>query len=109
MECKSAVKSIQKFLNDDLDMDDLRDFLNHVEECPECKEELTIEILVREGLNSLESGTIFDINHEYQSRILSAEHSLKVREYLKMFYHILTGMVCVGVVSVCLLLAFIYL
>lgn len=104
MDCKTAIKSVRRFMDDDLEIEDLRDFLNHVEECPECKEELTIEILVKEGINSLESGSLFDLSKAYANKIADAEHVLKVREYLSTFYHILIGMVCVGIISVVLLL-----
>ena len=48
MNCKEAEKMIPAFLVKQLNSRDLNQFLLHVEECPECMEELTIQYLVRE-------------------------------------------------------------
>ena len=106
MNCNTVVKSIPLFLNDELDTDELKDFLEHIEYCPECKEELTIEILVNEGLNSLESGTNFDIKKEYNKCLSNAHHQLNKREGLKSFYYALTGLVGVGLLTVIALIVF---
>ncbi|MDE6318231.1 MAG: zf-HC2 domain-containing protein, partial [Lachnospiraceae bacterium] len=54
MNCKEAEKMIPSFLNGELDGYDLAEFVEHIEECPECKEELSIQFLVAEGLEQLE-------------------------------------------------------
>ena len=61
MTCKDAEKMIPLFLEDDLEMDDLRKFMEHIDNCEECKEELTIQFLVLEGMARLESGNVFDL------------------------------------------------
>ena len=100
MNCGRAVKSIAGFLNDELDTDELKAFLEHIDSCPQCREELTIEILVQEGLNSLESGENFDIDAEYSHCIYEARHNLSRREALHAFYLAMTGLVGVALVSV---------
>lgn len=104
MVCKRCIKSIPKFLDDELDIDSLRDFIEHVECCEECKEELTIEFLVREGLNNLEEGRSFDLNKGLKARIEQAQKDLKSRESVRWFYYALAGMVAVGLCILILLL-----
>ncbi len=106
MNCKKAVKSIKAFLNDDLDTYELKSFLEHIEECPECKEELTIEIMVNEGLSSLESGSNFDLKKEYNKRIAGADRLLKKRESLRTTYYMISGLVGVELITVLLLIIF---
>ena len=48
MECKEVQKNIPAFLNDELTGKAAELFLNHIEECPECREELSIQYLVRD-------------------------------------------------------------
>lgn len=106
MNCNRFIKSIPKFLNDDLEIDDLRDFIDHVENCETCREELTIEFLIREGLLSLESGSAFDLNRELKRRIENAQNDLKQREGVRWFLFALSGMVFVELIVMILLLLF---
>lgn len=53
MDCKQVTKYIPAFIDEDMAVWDLEQFLLHIEHCPECREELTIQILVAEGLNAV--------------------------------------------------------
>ena len=64
MDCKQVEKMIPQFLDDDLTTEELREFMEHIENCTDCKEELTIEFLVSEGLVRLENGAVFDLQKE---------------------------------------------
>ena len=80
MTCKEVEKTIPLFLEDDLDTDDLREFLEHIEQCKECEEELSIQFLVLEGLSRLEAGNVFDLKNELDFQMEEAEHALWRRE-----------------------------
>lgn len=83
MNCKETEKMIPVFLQDDLDNRELEQFINHIKDCPECIEELSIQFLVSEGLERLEAGNNFNLQHALESRIRSAEHEIKVHKGLK--------------------------
>ena len=107
MTCKEAEKLIPVFLEDDLDTDDLREFMEHIEECGECKEELSIQFLVKEGLSRLEAGSVFDLKNELEYRIGMEEHALKMRESLMWLSYLLDGLVVIAaIVLVALVIAF---
>ena len=59
MNCKDTDKMIPLFLTDQLNNKDLDKFLNHVNKCEECMEELTIQYLVMIGASILEEGKSF--------------------------------------------------
>ena len=59
LDCKTIEKKIPQYLNDELSATELRSFLEHINECADCKEELTIRYMVSEGLDKAE------INNEY--------------------------------------------
>jgi hypothetical protein len=82
MTCKDADRVIALFLDDDLDNRELADFLNHIENCPECREELTIQFLVKEGMQRLESGNTFNLKEELGLLLRDANRRLKVRKSL---------------------------
>ncbi|MBD5486472.1 MAG: zf-HC2 domain-containing protein [Lachnospiraceae bacterium] len=82
MNCKEAEKKIPSFLQDDLDGSKLEEFVEHVENCSECKEELSIQFLVTEGLERLEEGNNFNLQEELLMKLEGAEHRINVHRML---------------------------
>lgn len=74
MNCIECKKKIKDFLNDSLNTRQTVDFVNHVNECPECMEELSVDFLVNEGLKRLDSATSFNLEEELKEKL---EKSLK--------------------------------
>lgn len=104
MKCKDAVKLIPQFLEDDLDNRDLAEFLGHVDRCPDCKEELTIQFLVQEGMQRLEVGDTFNLSTELRHLLSDARRRLRFRRSLVLLSFILE--IAVAVLSVaCIFLA----
>lgn len=95
MTCKEAEKLIPLFLDDDLDNQDLSDFLFHMESCPECKEELTIQFLVKVGMKRLEDGNTFNLKSELDGCLSEATKRLKIRRTLVLTSYILQASVVV--------------
>ena len=104
MTCKEAEKLIPLFLKDELDTDDLREFMEHVDKCEECTEELSIQFLVLEGMARLESGNVFDLQIELKTRMEEAGHILKLRESMQWLLYALEGLVGVAVITLIALL-----
>ena len=104
MTCKEAEKLIPLFLDDDLDNQDLADFLDHIDSCPECKEELTIQFLVKVGMQRLEDGNTFNLSRELGSILKDARRRLRHRKYLVLTSYILEIAVA-ALTFICLALA----
>lgn len=64
MDCKEFNGLIQDFLHDRLSEMKLAEFLAHIDECPDCREELQIQYLIYEGLERLEEGEAFDAERD---------------------------------------------
>ncbi len=77
MDCKQVTRFIPAFIEEDMAVRDLEPFLVHIDQCPECREELTIQILVAEGLTRLESGDDFDIKQEMERKVQRAKRKIK--------------------------------
>ena len=77
MECKEFEKRIPDFIKKKLDYITLKSFAEHVESCSKCREELTIQFLIDEGLIRLEEGNAFDLNHELRLRMQEAEKKIQ--------------------------------
>lgn len=67
MTCKDAEKMIPLFIQDKLNYTELEQFLDHIDLCPNCKEELSIQFLITEGMVRLEDGSAFDLGKELQN------------------------------------------
>ena len=103
MTCKEAEKLIPLFLDDDLDNKDLAEFIEHIDNCPECKEELTIQFLVKTGMQRLEDGNTFNLKQELLILIKDAKKRLKFRRNLFLISILLELAVVVLVVTVSVL------
>ena len=104
MTCKETEKMIPLFLEDELDTEDLHEFMEHIEKCGDCKEELSIQFLVSEGLARLETGNVFDLQNEMKAQMDNAQHILKVRENMRWILIMLEGLTVVLVITLIALL-----
>lgn len=77
MTCKEFERKIPDFIGGKLDFLTLRQFGEHMEQCPECREELEIQFLVTEGMQRLEEGDSFDLQGELSSRLEEARGRVK--------------------------------
>lgn len=87
MDCKETQRYIQDFLKDNLSDEVTEEFLEHVSNCKECMEELTIQYLVTEGLQRLETGSAFDAQSELKQKIQDtiARRRLQKRVRISLF------------------------
>ena len=85
MNCKDTDKLIPLFLTDQLSNRELEQFLKHVNQCGECREELTIQYLVMIGSSLLEEGKSFDLGEALRIMIEAAQR--KVRRW-KFFFRL---------------------
>lgn len=77
MDCKEFEKKIPDFIHKKMDFLTLRKFNKHMAECESCKEELSIQFLVMEGMQSLEEGDVFDLQDALSSHLLEAKRKIR--------------------------------
>ena len=77
MDCKEVQRNITTFLDGELHGKSAETFLNHISQCPECKEELSIQYLVREGTARLEEGGSFDLSKDLDILIEQSYRSIR--------------------------------
>lgn len=82
MRCKEAEALIPAYLSDELEADDLKGFLEHIDKCGECREELAIQFLITEGLNSLSTGDSYDLKHAMEERVSRSKGQIKLHDRL---------------------------
>ena len=58
MTCKEAESLVMPYIKNELTDEELFEFLEHIEHCPECREELEIYFTVDVGIRQLDSKSI---------------------------------------------------
>ena len=103
MNCKETEKMIPSFLGKQLSCRELNQFLLHVEECPECMEELTIQYLVMIGSSLIEEGKSFHLKKALNELLAEARKKVKkwkVLTFLSYIAEIITYIVMAIIIIV---------
>ena len=66
MDCKEFNGLIQDFLHDRLDEMKLSEFLSHIEECEDCRDELRIQYLIYEVWKDLKRALLLTLTKIWQ-------------------------------------------
>lgn len=103
MDCKETNKMIPAFLNKELSGKELNRFMEHISNCPECKEELTIQFLVSEGMVSLEEGSTFDLQKELDKQLEDARRKMRIRKGFQFFVYGLEILVIITIITIIVL------
>ena len=106
MTCKDVEKLIPIFIKDELNYRELEQFIDHIENCPECKEEMSIQFLVTEGMVRLEDGSAFDLNLELRNLMEVSKAKIRVHkgmQYLGIGIEIAALVMILAVILVILL------
>ena len=104
LECAEVEKQIKPFLDWELNDTDAERFINHLHECPVCKEEFAIQYLISEGLKHLEDGSAFNLNHEMGIRLDSSVANINKR---RVYNRIMIGLQVVSVFVLLFLCVFV--
>ena len=103
MNCKDVEKMIPLFLLKQLNSRKLDQFLTHIEECPDCMEELTIQYLVMIGSSLIEEGKSFHLKKALNELLAEARKEVKkwkVLTFLSYIAEIITYIVMAIIIIV---------
>ena len=98
MKCEEALTKIEAYINHTLNGRELEEFLEHVQNCPSCYEELETYFIVHEVTQQLDdnsSESVLDFKDLLEQDISSSRHYVRKKKI---------GWFLIGV-SVCLLIA----
>lgn len=80
MTCRECEKQIPDFIGRKMDYLGMKRFLEHVDTCESCREELVIQFLIQEGMARLEDGDVFDLQRELQEHLEEARIRIRIHE-----------------------------
>ncbi len=82
MNCKDFEQMIPLYFHNELSEKGLKEFTKHLVSCDICKEELTIQYLITEGMHRLEDGSTLDVEKELREKLAQSMHYLKRKRHL---------------------------
>lgn len=91
MTCKEAEAMITSYMDETLEISDLRSFVSHIDDCPDCRDELEVRFLVYKGLQMLEAGESFDLKHELDVKLARS------RSVIAIAYRVRVALVITGI------------
>lgn len=106
LTCKEAEKMIMPYIAYQLDEEELELFLNHIEGCKSCQDELEIYYTVAYGLRQLDEETgVYDIAKSLRDSLTIAWKKIRHRYLRKVIYYAVHTL-CVTSIFVTLFLQF---
>ena len=103
-ECKAIEQLIPVFLDDGLNNAQLKQFLAHIDACPDCREELTIQFLMQVGTKRLEDGKAFHLGLALQQCLTDAHRRLERRMRLERVAGVMQIAVFAGIILLAVLM-----
>lgn len=104
MDCREVQKLVMPYIQDELTDRELEDFLEHVEACPDCQEELEIYFMVSLGLKQLDEGTgSFNMKQEMAEALENSYRRVRFVRRLKIACYAVNTLAVVGVLTTFLL------
>lgn len=105
MDCKTAQQKIMPYIERRLTDADLEDFLDHVQQCPACSEELEVYFTIYYALQKLDSDDTdsFDMQEILKRDMEKMQSHLQKNEsvrFLKKFFYVIVGIVAAIVVFI---------
>ena len=83
MNCQTAESMVNRYIEHDLSVDELEDFLEHVENCPSCYDELETYFIVHAAMQQLDEesrDSSLDLRELLEEDIRKSKHYiLKMR------------------------------
>lgn len=99
MTCKEAQAMVIPYINQELTIEELEPFLEHVRMCKECREELEIYYIAIVGVRQLDSeGDISNIKEELEHTLAASHFKVRAKKHFLIFKYAVSTLAFWGIV-----------
>lgn len=98
MDCKRIQSMIIPYIRDELNNEELELFLDHINSCKECREELEIYYIIEVGLNADKNTENLNIQKSLVEKIRESNLLLSRLKPAKILYYALNTLLFLGTV-----------
>lgn len=98
MNCQTAESMVNRYIEHDLSVDELEDFLEHVENCPSCYDELETYFIVHAAMQQLDEkqeDSVLDFKELLEEDIRKSKRYIRKKKFHR----------AIAAVAVCVLIA----
>ena len=107
MDCRTAESMVTRFIDHSLSVNELEEFLDHIETCPSCYDELETYFIVHEAMQQLdEDGTVLDFRKLLEQEIRRSRRSIRQTRGLRFTVGLIS---MAAVVALCVFVVFVIL
>jgi len=106
MDCKTFEQNIKPFIHGELDISALKEFLIHLNQCDECREELEIRYLVEKTLVDINEDEHTSYNFEYLLKEYISENEEKIFNHSRNVFFQRTIYITAGIANLCCMVYF---
>ena len=85
MDCRTAESMVTRFIDHSLSVNELEEFLDHIEHCSSCYDELETYFIVHEAIQQLdekEDGTVLDFRELLEQDIRRSRRYIRQKRWL---------------------------
>ena len=85
LDCRTAESMVARYMNHTLKTDELEEFLDHIEHCSSCYDELETYFIVHEAIQQLdekEDGTVLDFRELLEQDIRRSRRYIRQKRWL---------------------------
>lgn len=101
VDCKKMEKLIPAYLDNKLSAYEMLALLNHVKECKNCKEELTIRYMVSDGLTRAEEDDDYYLLKGLEERIDDSYKQIRAHDFVYFgFSFAVISIVCIIIMAI---------
>ncbi len=90
-ECKEFISKIPVYLDGKLGARATGRLLEHLKTCGDCRDEMEINFLLREGIRRVENGETLDLENELDRKLQESEDELVMLERIRSGIYIIEG------------------
>lgn len=97
MDCKTTVRMITPYIQDELSDEETEEFLDHIQHCASCRNELEMNYIITEGIRLLDSGSDnFDVKGAMERAIRRSYKKLREIRLLKIALYSMNTLVALS-------------
>ncbi|MCR5235372.1 MAG: zf-HC2 domain-containing protein [Lachnospiraceae bacterium] len=94
MKCQDMERYITLFINDELSGMRMKEFIEHIEGCQSCFDEMETNYLLKEALIRLETEGSYDLHGNLMTKLKNTGKCVEVHEMITMIRRIV--LICAG-------------
>lgn len=106
MNCRTAEGMVNRYINHSLSIEEMEEFLDHIEQCSSCYDELETYFIVHEAMQQLDEssgGTVLDFKDLLEQDIRKSRRYIRKKKLSRLFAGIF---MCLLIVTLAALLVY---